>query len=184
MTWDFIRFIFGHPRRSREAAEPGVDALQEMPVRIERMRLDDLDGVMEVEHLSYETPWSRRAFVSEVTENAYAHYFCAKQGAKVVGYIGMWLILDEAHITNVAVHPDFRSMGIGRMLMENAIGVTEAHGCPKITLEVRRHNLIAQSLYRSLGFQMAGVRKGYYTDNGEDAFIMVRDTQKPFSGED
>lgn len=154
------------------------------PVRIERMRLDDLPGVMEVERLSYETPWSRRAFVSELTENAYAHYLAAKKGGRVVGYVGMWLILDEAHITNVAVHPDYRAIGIGRLLMESAILLAQEHRCPKITLEVRRTNLVAQRLYKAFGFQMAGLRKGYYTDNGEDAFIMVREEgpERPPSG--
>lgn len=139
------------------------------------MRLEDLPQVMEVERLSYTTPWSRRAFVSELTENAYAHYLAARKGDRLVGYVGLWLILDEAHITNVAVHPDYRGFGIGKLLMESAILLSEEHRCPRITLEVRRTNTVAQNLYRSLAFQMAGIRKGYYTDNGEDAFIMVRD---------
>ena len=161
-----------------------MESREPSPVQVERMRLDDLSGVLEVERLSYQTPWSRRAFVSELTENAYAHYIVAKSRGRVVGYTGLWLILDEAHITNVAVHPDFRGCGIGRLLMQSAIDLIDEHHCPKITLEVRRTNLVAQHLYKSFGFQMAGVRKGYYTDNGEDAFIMVRDTTKPLAGGD
>jgi ribosomal-protein-alanine N-acetyltransferase len=151
------------------ASEPLVD------LRVVKMVLADLPQVLEIEHLSYPTPWSRRAFVSELTENAYAHYLAAKSGSRLLGYAGMWLVLDEAHITNVAVHPNARRQGVGRLLMETAVQLTEEHGCRTVTLEVRRTNQVAQSLYRSLGFQVMGVRKGYYTDNGEDALIMVRE---------
>ncbi|MHB1842779.1 MAG: ribosomal protein S18-alanine N-acetyltransferase [Sulfobacillus sp.] len=151
-------------------------------LQVVRMALADLTQVLEIEHLSYPTPWSRRAFVSELTENAYAHYLAAKSGSRLVGYVGMWLVLDEAHITNVAVHPTVRHRGVGRLLMETAIDLTEEHGCRTITLEVRRTNQVAQTLYRSLGFQMTGVRKGYYTDNGEDALIMVREKPPASAG--
>jgi ribosomal-protein-alanine N-acetyltransferase len=145
-------------------------------IEMDRMKLTDLDDVLEVERRSYATPWSRRAFVSELTENAYAHYLVARHDGRVIGYVGMWLILEECHITNVAVHPDWRGRGVGKLLMGSAIAFAEAAGARRITLEVRRSNLVAQHLYESFGFRNVGVRKGYYTDNHEDAFIMVRET--------
>ncbi len=170
-----LRSIFGPPLGQTPARPEPMAREMASGVQVVRMTLSDLPEVLEVEHLSYPTPWSRRAFVSELSENAYAHYLAAKSNGRLIGYVGMWLVLDEAHITNVAVHPSFRSQGVGRLLMETAIHLTEEHGCRSITLEVRRSNLVAQSLYRSLGFQMTGLRKGYYTDNGEDALIMVRE---------
>jgi len=142
-------------------------------VRIEEMRLQDVDQVLGIERRSYPTPWSRRAFVSELTENAYAHYLVARLGQRVVGYIGMWFVIDEGHITNVAVHPDARNRGVGRQLMQAAMDLARLSGGVRVTLEVRISNAVAQHLYSSLGFQTVGVRRGYYTDNGEDAYIMV-----------
>lgn len=139
------------------------------------MQLRDLNDVLQIERHSFPTPWSRRAFVSELTENSYAFYLVARRGGRVVGYLGSWFVLDEAHITNVAVHPDARGQGVGRLLMEQIIERTESRGCRRITLEVRRSNQIAQNLYSSLGFAFKGVREGYYTDTHEDAFVMVRE---------
>ncbi|MDA8346892.1 MAG: ribosomal protein S18-alanine N-acetyltransferase [Thermaerobacter sp.] len=150
-----------------------MDEMLDEPVHVEEMRLPDVEQVLVTERKSYATPWSRRAFVSELTENAYAHYLVAKAGQRVVGYCGMWFIVDEGHITNVAVHPDFRGRGVGRMLMQAAMDLARLSGGIRVTLEVRISNTIAQSLYESLGFHRVGVRRGYYTDNGEDAYIMV-----------
>jgi len=151
-------------------------------ILFEKMTVDDLDRVLEIEKLSYPTPWSRRAFESELRENAYAHYFVARQGGEVVGYIGMWVILDEAHITNIAVHPAFRRCGIGEALMRFSFDKARELGASRMTLEVRVSNLPAQTLYKKLGFQERGLRKGYYTDANEDAIIMWKDdlsTGKP-----
>jgi len=87
----------------------------------------------------------------------------------------MWLILDEAHVTNVAVDPDFRGHGFGEQMMRGLMAHALAHGARRMTLEVRRSNVVAQHLYRKLGFVQLGVRKGYYTDTHEDAFIMWKD---------
>lgn len=144
-------------------------------VSLERMTLNDLDGVMAVEHTAFVTPWSRRAFVTELTENAYAQYIVAKMDGEVVGYAGMWLILDEAHVTNIAVHSRHRGKGIGERLMLELIAIAKANGCRRMTLEVRRSNLPAQQLYAKLGFEARGVRRGYYTDTREDAIVMWKD---------
>jgi len=141
-------------------------------VYIDQMTLADLDGVMAVEEISYLTPWSRRAFVSELTENIHAHYIVARLGREVVGYAGMWVILDEAHVTNIAVHPDWRRRGLGERLLRELISRARARGATRVTLEVRKSNMVAQRLYTRLGFVPRGIRKGYYSDTGEDAIIM------------
>ncbi|MBZ4688348.1 MAG: [ribosomal protein S18]-alanine N-acetyltransferase [Clostridia bacterium] len=141
-------------------------------VKIEKMTLEHLDEVMEIEKLSYTTPWSREAFVTEVQDNDFAKYFVALQHSVVIGYAGMWIILDESHVTTIAVHPDFRKQGLGRLLMTTLMKEAIVLGADRITLEVRPSNTSARSLYNSLGFKPVGVRKGYYTDNNEDAIIM------------
>ncbi len=146
---------------------------------ISKMILTDLDEVLSIEHLSYPTPWSRRAFYSELTGNMYAHYFTARIEGGLVGYFGMWIFFDEAHITNIAVHPDFRRQGIGEQMMRFAFEKAKELGAAKMTLEVRLSNHGAQHLYRKLGFQDRGIRKGYYTDTDEDAIIMWKDDLGP-----
>lgn len=151
-----------------------VDVPREEPI-IRPMFISDLDQVLLVETHSFATPWSRAAFYGELLENPRARYLVAVNGRRVAGYIGLWLILDEAHITNVAVHPDYRGRGIGRMLMMQAEKVAAANGARRMTLEVRKSNIVAQNLYRSLGYYSVGVRPGYYRDNNEDAIIMWKD---------
>ena len=90
----------------------------------------------------------------------------------VVGYAGMWKIQDEGHITNIAVHPEFRGVHIGKALMSQLINEARSLGVNSMTLEVRKSNIIARNLYESFGFKEAGVRKGYYADNKEDAIVM------------
>ncbi len=148
-------------------------------IKIEPMSLKDLDRVMEIETRSYPTPWSRRAFVSEVTDNSYAYYYVARLGDLIVGYVGMWVILEEAHITNIAVDPDYRRLGIGRLMLETMFDRAREHGATRMTLEVRVSNISAQNLYKKLGFAERGIRKGYYTDIHEDAIIMWKDDLGP-----
>lgn len=150
-----------------------------LEMTVDKMTVKDLDRVMEIEAVSYPTPWSRRAFESELTENAYACYFVARHDGEIIGYVGMWVILDEAHITNIAVHPDHRRCGAGRMLLESMFERARDKGATKMTLEVRASNLAAQNLYRKLGFVARGIRKGYYTDLNEDAIVMWKDDLGP-----
>ncbi|HEY8417705.1 MAG TPA: ribosomal protein S18-alanine N-acetyltransferase [Limnochordales bacterium] len=156
-----------------------MDGQEPLPIVIEPMRVADIDMVMEIERRSFPTPWSRAAFVSELLDNDRAHYFVARattdNGPLVVGYIGLWLIAGEGHITNVAVHPDYRQRGIGRRLLEAAAELCRARSARRMTLEVRVSNLVAQRLYRDMGFVSAGIRRGYYRDNNEDAIIMWKD---------
>lgn len=143
-----------------------------MVLLIVPMELGDIDEVLEIERLCFPTPWSRNSFISELRDNDEAHYYVAKLGGRIAGYIGTWFILDEGHITNVAVHPSFRRMGVATRLFTFVFAVGRANGINSFTLEVRKSNLGAQRLYRRLGFVCTGTRKEYYQDNREDALIM------------
>ena len=136
------------------------------------MSLDDIDQVVEIENLSFASPWSRESFESELLKNNLARYIVAKVNGKVAAYGGMWIILDEAHITNIAVHPEFRERKIGEKLVKEMLRTAKENKAEHITLEVRASNDAARKLYKKLGFKDSGIRKGYYADTGEDAVIM------------
>ncbi|MBS3970323.1 MAG: ribosomal protein S18-alanine N-acetyltransferase [Clostridia bacterium] len=144
---------------------------------IRKMMFHDIDQVLEVERLSFPSPWSRNAFEAELHDNLFAHYFVAEQDETIVGYAGMWMVLDEAHVTNIAVHPAFRGLNYGKRLTQELIIQAFKLGANRITLEVRVSNLVARNLYKGLGFREVGVRKGYYSDNNEDAIIMWKNIQ-------
>jgi len=139
---------------------------------IQPMTNADLDEVLEVEQRSFSTPWSRFAFQTELNQNQYALYLVGKWQGRVIAYAGTWIVLDEAHITNVAVHPDWRGRGLSHQLLLALLSAAKARGAVRATLEVRVGNRVAQSLYVRHGFVFNGCRKGYYTDTGEDALIM------------
>ena len=141
---------------------------------IRRMNMADVDGVAAVEAATFPTPWSRDAFASEM-KNVAARYMVAEKDGRIIGFAGAWIILDESHITNIAVLRDERGQGIGRALTEALLQYLSNLGAAYATLEVRKSNEVAQNLYKSLGFIKLGVRKRYYEDNGEDALIMVCD---------
>ncbi|MGE5549242.1 MAG: ribosomal protein S18-alanine N-acetyltransferase [Bacteroidota bacterium] len=143
-----------------------------MPVNIAAMTLADLDGVLEIENLAFASPWSRESFRHELTENTRAVYIVADDGTAIVGYIGMWVIFEEGHITNLAVHPNCRRQGIASRLLSELCLIAKERGVQRLTLEVRRSNIGAQLLYARHGFICSGVRRRYYRDNNEDAFIM------------
>jgi ribosomal-protein-alanine acetyltransferase len=143
-------------------------------VMIRAMTVFDIDDVLEIEKRSFATPWSRQAFESEIGKNLCARYIVARINGKVAGYAGMWLIIDECHITNVAVHPDYRGMHIGDAMMKYLVNTGMAKGVTTMTLEVRKTNYVAQNLYKKYGFEPVGVRQKYYGDNGEDAIIMLK----------
>lgn len=141
---------------------------------IRRMTMTDVDGVAAVEAATFPTPWSRDAFASEM-KNVAARYLVAEKDGRIIGYAGAWIILDESHITNIAVQKEERGQGIGRRLTHGLMQYLSNLGAAYATLEVRKSNEVAQNLYKSLGFIKLGVRKRYYEDNGEDALIMVCD---------
>ncbi|WP_346354860.1 ribosomal protein S18-alanine N-acetyltransferase [Azotosporobacter soli] len=136
-----------------------------------RMNLADVDGVLAVEQATFSVPWSRDAFVGEMN-NELAMYIVALEGGKIIGYAGAWVIVDEAHVTNVGIIAEWRGRGLGERLMRELIAKVKARGATAMTLETRVSNRVAQSLYGKLGFKSAGFRRKYYTDNQEDALIM------------
>ncbi|MTK13807.1 MAG: ribosomal-protein-alanine N-acetyltransferase [Clostridiaceae bacterium] len=136
------------------------------------LKLEHIDSVLAIDTLCFPTPWSRESFQKEIENNKFARYIIAKKGEVVIGYAGMWLILDEGHITNIAVHPEYRGIGAGKLLLEALIEICKIESINSITLEVRKSNIVAQSLYKKYGFIEEGIRKEYYGDNREDAIIM------------
>lgn len=142
-------------------------------VTIRQMLIEDLNDIMEIERLSFSTCWTEASFLHELQENKnVTRYLSAVCSQKVVGYAGLWKIIDEGHITNIAVHPQYRKKGIGEMLLKELIAKSESEGVLRFTLEVRTSNKPAIALYKKMGFVTEGVRKGYYSDNNEDAEIM------------
>lgn len=136
------------------------------------MEIKDIDDVLKIEHESFAVPWSREAFINEIEVNRFAVYVVLEDGGKVVGYCGVWVIVDEAHVTNIALLPEYRGKKLGEALLIQVIEVTKKMGAIKMTLEVRVNNHVAQGLYRKLGFQDGAIRKGYYAETKEDALVM------------
>ena len=143
------------------------------PLVVGPMRIADVAAVLEIERLSFSSPWPAFAFEQELTANRLAHYRVARLGDRVVAFGGIWLMVDEAHITTFGVHPDHRRRGIGRRLLLQLAEVALELGSARMTLEVRVSNEPAQRLYRSFGFEVAGRRVAYYSDDGEDALVMT-----------
>lgn len=144
-------------------------------IRFENMGPQHLDQVMEIEKQSFPTPWPRQTFEFEIFYNELAEYIVAVVGSRVLGYGGMWMVLEDAHITNVAVHPAYRGRGLGRRLLLELMRRAIVRGGRRMTLEVRPSNHAARHLYKDLGFVERGVRPKYYQDNNEDAIIMWKD---------
>lgn len=142
-----------------------------MNVHVRLMTEDDIDDVVEISSLSFSHSWNRSSYEQEL-QNSLAKYFVAEIDNRVIGFVGTWLIVDESHITNVAVHPEFRKQGIASKLIESMISYCKEHGCIAYTLEVRAGNTPAISLYEKHGFKQDGIRKSYYQDNNEDAILM------------
>ena len=142
-------------------------------IQYRKMTPNDVEAVHAIEVEAFPTPWTIDSFLYEMRENQFAYYIVAEdENGTIVGYCGMWLVIDSAQITNVAVLEKARGKGIGEKLMREAMRVAKEHQVDIMSLEVRVSNVIAQNLYRKLGFQDGGIRKGYYTDNQEDALVM------------
>lgn len=148
-------------------------------VLIRRMALPDVDAVYLIERDTFARPWKRDDFVREMTVNACARYLVAVEKNEIIGYAGAWIVLDEAHVTNVAVRKDARGRGVGKKLTQALLQYAANLGVQYVTLEVRKSNLTAQNLYFALGFEKVGVRKRYYEDNGEDALLLLCQRMPP-----
>jgi ribosomal-protein-alanine N-acetyltransferase len=138
---------------------------------IELMKAEDIPQIMEIERMCFVTPWHENSFYAELNHQP-ACYLVAHIGERVVGYGGMWVIMDEAHITTLAVHPAYRRQHIGERLLLGLLEVAIARRARRATLEVRASNSAAQRLYAKYGFSAVAIRKGYYADTGEDALVM------------
>jgi [ribosomal protein S18]-alanine N-acetyltransferase len=147
-------------------------ALSMNNIEIIRMEPQYIKDVYNISRLCFKTPWSMDSLTTEFTNNANSRYFLAKVDGIIVAFGGMWIIIDEAHVTNIAVHPEYRGMGLGNMILNEMINNCKYELVIFITLEVRASNKIAQNLYSKHGFNVAGIRKRYYADTNEDAFIM------------
>jgi len=135
------------------------------------MTLADIPDVAALEKVCFRTPWSKKALTDELSNNI-AHYYVGKLDSTLVAYAGMWIMFDEAHITNVAVAPNYRRRGYALQLMHKMMQTAADLDALRMTLEVREHNYAAQALYEKCGFVLAGRRRRYYTDSGEDALIL------------
>ena len=153
---------------------------QWLPVRVERLTEGDLETVLDIERLSFATPWPRDVFLRELHGNDVARLFVARiiageQRHRVAGYSCTWVVVDEMHITSFAVHPDFRRQHVGHQLLAGILTHAVELGCRQAVLEVRASNRGAQRLYGQFGFAPVAVRKRYYADNQEDAIVMFLD---------
>lgn len=147
-------------------------------VEFRGMRLEDVAAITEIEHEAFTSPWTREAFVNELTNNHFARYLVMVKDGEIIGYSGMWVIIDEAHVTNIAVRSDYQGKKLGSLLLSELQKVAVFCGARRMTLEVRVSNERAQRMYRKFGFEPSGIRPGYYTDNGEDALIMWAELQQ------
>jgi ribosomal-protein-alanine N-acetyltransferase len=138
---------------------------------ITRMYADDVPEVMEVDRHCFRTPWSENAYRSEL-KNASAYYLVARLEGSLVGFAGAWLVMDEAHITTLGVHPVHRGRKIGERLLAGILAEAIQRGVRRASLEVRETNEKARHLYEKYGFTPVARRRGYYSDNSEDAVVM------------
>ncbi|HEX2057634.1 MAG TPA: ribosomal protein S18-alanine N-acetyltransferase [Actinomycetota bacterium] len=150
---------------------PGRDSVPE--IELTRMRRRHLRKVLAIEARVYPRPWSASLFLSELAQKSSRTYLVARHEGEVIAYAGMMFTGLEAHITNIAVDPDFHGRKVGSRLMLRLVTEAIARGARTLSLEVRVSNLPAQSMYGKFGFSVAGVRKGYYIETKEDALVMV-----------
>ncbi len=141
-------------------------------INIRRMALEDIDAICALEIKCFSTPWSRQAFEQELSSNKLAVYMVLELEGVITAYGGFWTIVDEAHITNIAVDPDKRRRGLGQKLVQGMIDQIRSMDMMTATLEVRDSNIAARALYSGFGFKDAGRRPNYYTHPNEDAIIM------------
>lgn len=139
---------------------------------IRKMELTDIDHVLDVEAVSFQTTWTKDIFFQELVENDFANYFVMELRKKIIGYVGLWVVMGDAQITNIAIRPEYRGKKYGEKLFLYAIKQAIRLNGQRLSLEVRVSNIIAQRMYRKFGLMPGGIRKNYYTDNQEDAIVM------------
>jgi ribosomal-protein-alanine N-acetyltransferase len=167
---------------SVEGARLGKESVRSL-YRLEPMQVDDVPAVMSIEHASFSNPWPKEAFIEEIRKNAFSHPTIARPRASreriVCGYLIPWIVFEELHIQNVAVHPLHRGRGLGRHLVEEALELGKRSGCRVALLEVRESNAIARALYVSMGFREGGRRPKYYSHPQEHAIVYQKNLKDP-----
>lgn len=143
-----------------------------IPITILPMKEEDINQILEIENLSFLDPWTQQMYLSEIRERNDSYFVMAKLEDRIIGYGGFWLIVDEMHLVNLAVHPDFRRQGIGTQIMQHLLNLAKQLEVKRATLEVRASNVVAQGFYSKFGFIAIAFRKKYYPDTKEDAVIM------------
>ncbi|MDD5306271.1 MAG: ribosomal protein S18-alanine N-acetyltransferase [Deltaproteobacteria bacterium] len=142
-------------------------------VSVRRGSLHDLDGICEIEHACFAAPWPREVLAEEIAERSWSRVVVASSQNRPVAFMVYWVVSTELHLLNLAVHPRWRRRGLGRMLVDHLLAEARMEGRIEVLLEVRVSNNAAQDLYRRVGFHEIMVRRRYYSDNGEDALVMM-----------
>ena len=145
---------------------------------IQRMEVDDLDRIVDLERLCFSSPWSKDDFLYELNENPYGYYVVLKEADKILAYLGLWMDEERAQITTIGVDPEHRGKGYAKTLMVHMLDVCSSKGVKIYSLEVRVSNQAAISLYQRFGFMQVGLRKAYYQDNHEDAYLMIKESEE------
>lgn len=158
--------------RAQVQPQPNISQEKAKAAVIRPMTLEDIPTIVAIEEVSFPSPWTAESFTSELKDNYLARYFCLELEGNIIGYMGLWIVIGEAHVTNIAIWPGCRGQGWGEYLLRSVMTKMIGSGVYRMTLEVRVSNSTAQNLYHKLGFKPAGVRKKYYSDNQEDAIIM------------
>ena len=159
-----------------EALQKAKEAINDPELQTYRIYNDmlekaDIDAVHTIEVLSFRSPWSKHSLLGELKNNV-AHYTVMERDGEIVGYCGLWVLFEEAHITNIAILPAYRGNGYGKQLLHAAMRVAASFGAEMMTLEVRESNAVAQRMYGDMDFVQQGFRKRYYTDTGEGALLL------------
>ena len=141
---------------------------------IRKMKEEDLHVIEEMENILFTSPWKYEDFLYEINENAFSHNYVVEDNNIIVGYVGLWIMYDQSQITTIGVHPNYQRRGIGQMMMDRMIEESINHECVTMSLEVRVSNSKAISLYEKNGFEKVALRKNYYEDNHEDAYLMIK----------
>jgi ribosomal-protein-alanine N-acetyltransferase len=149
-----------------------TDASQPDRMTIGPMTSGDIPVVTRIEKASFSTVWPSDAFYNELSTNKVAHYFVGRVGDRVVAYGGIWVILEDSHITTIAVDPAYRGKGFGEIMLLHLIDQAIERSAAWLTLEVRESNVVAQQLYKKYGFTTVTMRRGYYSDDNESALVM------------
>lgn len=141
---------------------------------IRKMEERDIGAILEIEERCFTSQWTAEMFLYEIRENEFGHFYVICEADKIVGFIDFWITFETCQLANVAIHPDYQRRGYSKLLIDKMIDMANDMKCEKIMLEVRRSNKNAKQLYTSYEFIEMNIRKGYYSDNGEDAIVMCK----------